>query len=769
MTDRTTPEDLSDSAEPASATAAAGSQPGALDERGGSVWATTAVIASLLAAVGTFLFLMGTLGVEPDDRTTLIFLGVDIALILALLLIVVRQLWRLHRANQAGLAGARLHRRVVSLFSLVAAVPTALVAGAAVIALERGLTPWFSGDLRALVQNADVISRNFQQQICQNLIRETRLMASDIDRAGSSGFFINNQAGFQSFLNGRAAALGFPYAVIFKEDGTMVEKAQVDARKPVTPPVVSPEDFRYASTEEPPCLFSHESIGGLVQLKSFGTDSFLMVARGIDPRMLEFPVIARSGITQYQVLEQRRKATQLGIVLVFALLTLIGLLASVLLGLGFADKLVDPIRRLMQATDQVSAGNLYVQVPHAKMGADLAQLGATFNNMTSVLREQHDSLSEANALIDRRRRFMEAVLSSVPAGVIGLDVGGQVSLINPMARQILLLGDQDIHDRHYTEVLPEIAATIEEARSGMPRLLQTEIMLRRRGLERTLSVRITADSTGGHVITLDDITDLVTAQRTSAWADVARRIAHEIKNPLTPIQLSAERIRRKFGKVITEDRPVFDQCTDTIIRQVEDIKRMVDEFSSFARMPKPQPKDEDLTATLREVAFLMRVGNPSIAIEDTLPDHPVMARYDRRLIAQAVQNLIKNACEAIAESPAGEAGAGRIDIGLAEGGDMLVIDIRDNGKGFPKEDRQRLLEPYMTTRDGGTGLGLPIVAKIFEDHGGRIELLDPKPIDGIDQPGALVRIHLPRFAPTENAETSQGRKPETTGTTEETR
>ncbi|HRE22373.1 MAG TPA: hypothetical protein PKW21_15260, partial [Rhabdaerophilum sp.] len=232
------------------------------DERTGSVWATVTVIVSLLAAIGTFLFLMGTLGVEPDERTTLIFLGVDVALILALLMIVARELWRLHRANQAGLAGARLHRRIVSLFSLVAAVPTALVAGAAVIALERGLTPWFSGDLRSLVQNADVISRNFQQQICQNLIRETRLMANDLDRAGSSGFFINNQAGFQSFLNGRAAALGFPYAVIFKEDGTMVEKAQVEARNAVTPPVVSPEDFRYAGTEEPPCLFSRESIGG---------------------------------------------------------------------------------------------------------------------------------------------------------------------------------------------------------------------------------------------------------------------------------------------------------------------------------------------------------------------------------------------------------------------------------------------------------------------------------------------------------------------------
>ncbi|KAF0231214.1 MAG: two-component system NtrC family nitrogen regulation sensor histidine kinase [Beijerinckiaceae bacterium] len=714
-----------------------------LDEPINSLWAPSIVGIALIAAIGTFLFLMGTFGIEPAQNAVLVFLGVDVVLILALLVIVIRQLIRLRRANLAGLAGARLHRRIVGLFSLVAAVPTTLVAGAGLLALERGLTPWFSGDLRALVQNADVISQNFQQQICQNLGREMRLMANDLDRANASGFFLGNTAGFQTFLNGRAAALGFPHAVIFKEDGSLVEKAQVEGRQ-VQPPTVSPEDFRYAATEEPPCLFSRESIGGLIQLKNFGTDSFLMVARGIDPRMLEFPVIARSGVVQYQVLEARRQATQFGIALVFALLTLIGLLASVLLGLGFADRLVDPIRRLMQATDQVSAGNLYVQVPLAKIGSDLSQLGATFNNMTTVLREQHNSLSEANALIDQRRRFMEAVLSGVPAGVIGLDAEGHVSLVNPMARLILALGEQDVHDRPYAELFPEIADAIEEARGGSQRLSQHEIIVRRRGVERILSVRVTGDSAGGHVVTLDDITDLVTAQRTSAWADVARRIAHEIKNPLTPIQLSAERIRRKFGKVIVEDRPVFDQCTDTIIRQVEDIKRMVDEFSSFARMPKPQPADEDIVTTLREVAFMMRVGNPGVEIVETLPETPVLARFDRRLVSQAVQNLIKNACEAIAESPSGAAGTGRIEISLpTQAGSEVLVDILDNGKGFPKEGRQRLLEPYMTTREGGTGLGLPIVAKIFEDHGGRIELLDPPAKNGTPTPGALVRVHLP--------------------------
>ncbi len=518
----------------------------------------------------------------------------------------------------------------------------------------------------------------------------------------------------------------------------MQERAAVSGRR-LDPPTLAPEDFVYARTEEPPCLFSRESIGGLMHLNSFGDDSYLMVARPIDPRMLEFPVVARAGVLQYQMLEARRAATQTGIVMVFALLTLIGLLASVLLGLGFADRLVDPIRRLMQATDQVSAGNLYVQVPLAKIGADLASLGATFNNMTGALREQHERIYAANMLIENRRRFMEAVLSGVPAGVIGVAVDGRISLINPTGCDILDLSEAETLGSAFRDVLPELAQTVEDARATPQRLVQTEVKRLRAGKERILSARVTGDASGGQVVTLDDITDLVSAQRTSAWADVARRIAHEIKNPLTPIQLSAERIRRKFGKAITEDRPVFDQCTDTIIRQVEDIKRMVDEFSSFARMPKPRPMVRDIAETLREAVFMMRVGNPQVTFEESYQDQAALALYDPRLVAQAVQNLLKNACEAIAESERAEAGKIRVSLPDA-GADEILLDIEDNGKGFPVEGRARLLEPYMTTREGGTGLGLPIVAKIFEDHGGRIELLDRS--DGT--PGARVRIRLPR-------------------------
>ena len=293
---------------------------------------------------------------------------------------------------------------------------------------------------------------------------------------------------------------------------------------------------------------------------------------------------------------------------------------------------------------------------------------------------------------------------------------------------------------------------LEEARGSRTRLVQGQITLSRMGRERILNVRVTSEQSGGtersFVVTLDDITELVTAQRTSAWADVARRIAHEIKNPLTPIQLSAERLKRKYGRLITQDREVFDQCTDTIVRQVDDIKRMVDEFSSFARMPKARPGEDDLSTCVRQVLFLMRVGHPEIAIEERLPEAPVIAMFDRRLISQALTNVVKNATEGLAGAERPSGAPPRIDVVLTvdERG-MAIIDIIDNGKGFPAENRSRLLEPYVTSRAEGTGLGLPIVAKILEEHGGGIELLDAP-----SGQGAWVRFHFPVRGPVDGSD-----------------
>jgi two-component system nitrogen regulation sensor histidine kinase NtrY len=366
--------------------------------------------------------------------------------------------------------------------------------------------------------------------------------------------------------------------------------------------------------------------------------------------------------------------------------------------------------------------------------------------MTQELRTQRDDIVRARDLIDSRRRFTEAVLAGASAGVIGVDAESCISILNRSAERLIGRSEADALGRPLTDMVPEIADMFATARSGVQRLVQGQVTINRSGRERNLSVRVTSEQSGaverGYVVTLDDITELVTAQRTSAWADVARRIAHEIKNPLTPIQLSAERLKRKYGPTIKEDVSIFNQCTDTIVRQVDDIKRMVDEFSRFARMPKPEMAYEDVADTVRQVVFLQRVGNADIDIDVEIAEEPMRARFDRRLISQGLTNIIKNATEAIAAVPPDELGRGHIRVWAGREGDDIIIDVVDNGIGLPKENRSRLLEPYVTTREKGTGLGLAIVGRILEDHGGGIELGDAaEKIPG--QRGAWMRL---RFA-----------------------
>jgi two-component system nitrogen regulation sensor histidine kinase NtrY len=427
------------------------------------------------------------------------------------------------------------------------------------------------------------------------------------------------------------------------------------------------------------------------------------------------------------------------------------LLSATWFGLSFANQLIAPIRRLIAATDQVASGNLYVQVPVRKQEGDLAHLGETFNKMTSELRLQQNRLIAASNLIDERRLFTEAVLSGVPVAVIGVGPSGIVTVLNSSAEKLVLMQDPEaaasIIGHPVNDVLPEIQDLLSHAQLSANRLVRGQVGVKRNGRERLFNVSITSEpgsrADKSYVVSLDDITDLVSAQRTAAWADVARRIAHEIKNPLTPIQLSAERLKRKYGKLITVERDIFDQCTDTIIRQVDDIKRMVDEFSSFARMPKARLEPADLTECVRRVLFLMRVSHPDIQFDDDLPASAIKSLIDQRLLSQALTNIVKNATEGIKARAETESFEGKIFVGLmicqGDGAKRYAeIDIIDNGKGFPVENRHRLLEPYTTTRSDGTGLGLPIVAKILEDHDGRLELLDSP-----EGQGARVKLIFP--------------------------
>lgn len=711
------------------------------------------VIGAVGCALATFLVVAEFGAISPTDDRLLPLLLINGVFVAVLLAMVIVKAWRLYRVWRRGEAAARLHVRTVGFFSVIALIPAILLAVAGSLTLERVLNPAFMSSVKVFVHNTAEAAAVFRESQCRALLQEAQLTASDLDRAAI--LYNSDRPYFHQIFQSRAYFLGFSVAALVKSNGEILDR--VDVAQNAASIIIAPpqSEFDDARRGEPLCLVIDDgkSFVALRALSAF-QDTFLYVTRPIDPIAVEFPKQAQNLISSYDVFDAYRAAVQRAFVLMYAFLTTIMLLSSIWFGLDFADRLVTPIRDLIAATDEVSAGNLDVRVNVDKQHGELARLGDVFNNMTTELNLQQNRLIEANRINDERREFTEAVLSGVPVAVMGVDSASVVTILNRSAEELSLADatGQATVGASVASVLPEIVPILKDAAEVFPRAVQSQIIIKRGVAERTLNVRVTsARADAGHhnyVVTLDDITDLVMAQRTSAWADVARRIAHEIKNPLTPIQLSAERLRRKYGKVIQEDRDIFDQCTDTIVRQVDDIKRMVDEFSSFARMPKARPARDDLNECIRQVAFLMRVGNADLDIVEELPETPVIAQFDRRLLSQALTNIVKNAVEGIAAREEKDAqDKGRVEIKLNVRDRMAEIDVIDNGKGFPAMNRQRLLEPYMTTRSDGTGLGLPIVAKIVEDHGGRLELLDAP-----SGRGACVRLIVPLAAETSSKE-----------------
>jgi two-component system, NtrC family, nitrogen regulation sensor histidine kinase NtrY len=684
-----------------------------------------AVGLALLSATATFVVLAGLTPIAPVHEVVVKLLLADLFVGLLLLAIIGREVWAVVRARRRGYAASRLHIQIVGLFAVIAAVPTILVAVVASTTLDRALDRFFSTRTQAMIEQSLVVANAYVSEHFQAIRGEIMAMAFDLGRA--KPMFDSDREKFQKFFTAQATARGLSAAMIIHSDGSTVERADLKMEKAVVLPSKELLDKITESEPQVALIPEGDHVAAAVKLRGYD-DMYLYVARLLDPRVVQQLRATEESVGEYANLEARRLGIQIAFWLMFAVIAIIVLLSSAWIGLDFANRLVAPIRRLIGAANLVSTGNLHVQVPVRRSEGDLAQLGETFNKMTQELLTQHEDIVRARDLIDSRRRFTEAVLAGASAGVIGINADGRITILNRSAERLIARSESEALGRPLTEIAPELAEIFEAARNGNQRLVQRQVTVSRNGQERNFSVRVTSEqapqSEHGYVITIDDVTELVLAQRSSAWADIARRIAHEIKNPLTPIQLSAERLRRKYSKVIVDDAAVFEQCTATIVRQVDDIKRMVDEFSRFARMPKAVIAGEDVAETVRQVVFLMRVAHPDIDFEVELPAESMPARFDRRLISQALTNIVKNAIEAIGAVPAAELGRGRIAVSAQRDGKEIVIDIVDNGIGLPKENRARLLEPYVTTREKGTGLGLAIVGRILEEHGGHIELHD---------------------------------------------
>jgi two-component system nitrogen regulation sensor histidine kinase NtrY len=696
-------------------------------------------IPALASGIATYLALTGAPPFGPHPGAVLALLNLDLILLLALGAVIAKRLIEVWAERRRGLAGSRLQIRLVVLFSLIAVMPTIIVAGFSYLFFSFGVESWFSDRVRTAITESLAVAEAYLHEHQQAIRADVLAMANDLNR-DSVQLALNPQH-LQQVVSAQAALRGLTEAMVFDRAGHMLARSSLSFTLGFEP---VPDDAIHLADTGDVAIMTNDSddrVRALVRLNQFG-DVYLYVGRFIEPRVLNHMEETQRAAALYEQMEGQRSGFQITFALIFMIVATLFLVAAVAIGVHFAAQFAGPISRLITAAEQVRGGDLAARVPEGEKDDELASLSRAFNRMTYQIESQQRELREANRQLDERRRFTETVLTGVSAGVIGLDSLGRVNLPNRSASALLGADLEQAIGQDLAEVAPEMASLLDEAERRPDRLAQSQVELVRGNSTRTLLVRIAAEHNGrvmsGFVVTFDDITELLSAQRKAAWADIARRIAHEIKNPLTPIQLAAERLRRRYLKEIKGDVETFTICTDTIIRHVGDIGRMIDEFSSFARMPTPVLKPENLVEIVHRAVFLQRTAHPEIVFEPMFPASPVGVNCDARLVGQALINIVKNAIESIetrrAEDSASPAGCIRVSVAEEDG--QAVVIIEDNGKGLPQHGREQLTEPYVTTRTKGTGLGLAIVKKIMEDHHGELVLEDG------ETEGARVSLHF---------------------------
>jgi two-component system nitrogen regulation sensor histidine kinase NtrY len=683
-------------------------------------------IAAIASGMGTYWALTGSRLFEPDPKTILILLNVDFVLLLLLGALIARRIARLWAQRRRGLAGSRLHARLVLLFSLVAVTPAIVVAVFSAIFFNFGIQAWFSERVHLALTESLKVTDAYLREHQQAIRADALAMASVLNR--NALLLLRSPEIFRRAVEQQAAARALLEAVVFDESGTVLATSGLDLS--IQREQVPQWALDRAKKGEVAVVAERgaKRVRALVKLDQF-FNTYLYVGRFIDPTVVGHVARTRSAVEAYQKLEGQRSGLQISFFLLYAVVALLLLMAAVWVGLLISNQLMKPIGDLIGAADKIRRGDLSARVVESKEDADIGGIGRAFNRMAKRLERNRRELTDANRQLDARRMFTETVLAGVSAGVIGLDAKGRINLPNRSASELLATDLESQIGKPLANVVPEMADLVARVQSRHEGLEQTELVISRGGATRTLTVRIATEATDGepfgYVVTFDDITELQSAQRAAAWADVARRIAHEIKNPLTPIQLSAERLKRKYLKEIESEPELFETLADTIVRQVGDIGRMVDEFSSFARMPAPVMREEDLSEICRQAATLQRSAHNDITFDIQVPDTPIRVRADRGQISQAVTNLLQNAADSILDRKAPgrqESPRGRIAIKASQQGRDVVVEVEDDGPGLPKELQHRLTEPYVTTRKKGTGLGLAIVAKIMEDHSGQLVL-----------------------------------------------
>jgi len=726
-----------------------------------SSWMTLFLVLTGPALVLLTLLVLGPLGQNVDSRGLLLVLLADFVYILIVAALVAMRVARLVAARRSDSAGSKLHLRLSTLFATIALVPTVTVAIFATLSLNVGLEGWFSDRVSRVVGTSLAAAEAYQFEQERDLRTDAGELAAYLETVRRV-FPLIEEGELRNLLSEAQAQVqrGLRVAFIIDGAGDIRARGERSYRFNFTPP--DPEEIDQARESMVVIRdWPNNEFRALVALDGY-FDRYLYVAREVDGSILSLLDETRETVTFYQQLERERGQLLFQFGALYIGFALILILAAIWLGLSFAERLARPVGRLAEAAERVGEGDLDVRVAVARDDDEIALLGRVFNQMTQQLKGQRETLLENNRQIETRRRLFDSVLGSVTAGVIGLDANGRVEFINRAAEKMLDLAEHPAPEAAFEGVAPEFVPLLERLRATPAAMgrMQEELKLSRAGRLETLLVRVAErrrsdGALEGYVLAFDDVSELVSAQRMAAWGDVARRIAHEIKNPLTPIQLSSERIERKFArKLEAADAESLSQLTSVIVRQTNDLRRIVDEFSKFARMPEPDRRPHDLGAILRDCVVLQESGQPDVRFVTDLPAAPVVVEVDETMLAQAFTNLIKNAGEAIQsriDAGKGEGLVPEIRIAFDEGEVDLRITIADNGIGLP-EDRARLFEPYVTTRAEGTGLGLSIVRKIIEEHGGSLRLEDAPVFEGNTHFGAMAVIRLPVLAPREEIE-----------------
>ncbi|OYX45486.1 MAG: PAS domain-containing sensor histidine kinase [Rhodobacterales bacterium 32-67-9] len=716
------------------------------------------VVLGPILALATFVAL-GPFGQGANSTALRLVLLADLVYFLLLGGMVMARMARMIAARRAKSAGSRLHMRLTGVFAGIALVPTILVAVFAGLTVNIGLEGWFSDRVRGVVGTSLAAAEAYQEEHRRDLVADAEALGIYINNTRQGTFLLSDSDLRQILTQGQSQIQrGLREAYVIDGGGEIRARGERSYLFDFEMP--GAEEIARASTGETVLIedWANNEFRALIALPAFA-DRFLYVSRNVDGQILSLLDETRATVGLYQQLEASRGKVLFEFGLVYIGFALILVLAAIWMGLWFAERLSRPVGRLAGAAQRVGAGDLEVQVIEEEGDDEIAMLGRVFNQMTRQLNSQRQALIETNRATERRRRLFDSVLSSVTSGVIGLDAEGHVDFLNRAATRLLQLEETADHNRALAEAVPEFSGLFDRLRDGIGEVAQEEIKLSRAGRLENLLVRmaIRRNADGrleGYVVAFDDVTDLVSAQRMAAWGDVARRIAHEIKNPLTPIQLSAERIKRKFVRLVGDESDSLEQMTDVIVRQTNDLRRIVDEFSKFARMPEPDRHDHDLTKLMRDAVTLQDGALHGARLVADLPDRPEIAEFDATMISQAVTNLIKNAGEAtesLVEKGAPDGYVPEVRVSMVANDDLIRICIADNGIGLP-EDRARLFEPYVTTREKGTGLGLSIVKKIIEEHGGTLTLSDAAIFEGSAHRGAVAEIRLPR------ARTGRGQK-----------